>query len=139
MAAVRSSGRGLVIGMAVCLLAAGVGVYQESPRDGAPPHQGASLGQPQAADAWNAEINELRASLLQIQTRLDQIAPRAAPGEGIYPNLAEGPQGRKAGERGPGRRGEGVKPATMGRVEKRPADENEGPGLPRPRRRPVAV
>jgi hypothetical protein len=67
-----------LLGMAVCLLTTGAGVCQEPTRDGAPPQQGASLEQPQAADARNAEINELRASLLQIQTRLDQIAPPTA-------------------------------------------------------------
>lgn len=84
-----------LLGIAVSLLTAGVGVGQEPPRDGAPPHQGASLGQPEAADARNAEINELRARLLQIQTRLDQIAPPAASGQQSTPASPKGPEAAK--------------------------------------------
>jgi phosphate-selective porin OprO/OprP len=71
---------------ALCLLAAAAGVCQEPPRDGGvPARPEASLGQPQATDGRDAEIRELKASLLQIQTRLDQIAgptdSKAAPGK----------------------------------------------------------
>jgi phosphate-selective porin OprO/OprP len=67
-----------LLSTAVCLLAAGVAVGQEPPR-------AAVLGEPRAADARDAEINDLRTNLQQIQTRLEQLAgptdPTTAPGQ----------------------------------------------------------
>jgi phosphate-selective porin OprO/OprP len=66
----------------VCVLAIGVGVCQEPPCvGGTPTPRAAVLGQTRAADARDAEINELRTSLQQLQTRLDQIAGQTGPAD----------------------------------------------------------
>jgi phosphate-selective porin OprO/OprP len=68
--------RTIVLSAAVCLLSAGVGVGQEWPRDGG---LAVRLGQPQVTDGRDAEINDLRTRLQQIQTRLDEITGPAVP------------------------------------------------------------
>ena len=78
--------RSSLLSTALCLLAAGVGVCQE------PPRGAAILGQPQVADARDAEINELRANILQLQPRLDRIAGPAGP---TAPPLPPGKPGEK--------------------------------------------
>jgi phosphate-selective porin OprO/OprP len=90
--------RSHLLATALCLLATGVGVCQEPPGTGTMlPRAGAILGLPQAAGGRGDDINELRARIDQLQTRLDQVTGPALalpeqPSTPVAPGEPEAPK-----------------------------------------------
>jgi hypothetical protein len=105
--------RSHLLATALCLLAAGVGVCQAPSGTGTMlPRTGAILGQPQAGSARVKDLNELRARIDQLQSRLAQVtgpadtkAAEKAPALRQQPSTPVGPEkpAARAGRSWPGR------------------------------------